>query len=157
MPATRCLMRALENVAEPWSATSALPCESVRMAASPGLKILVVDDNVDAADMLGELLGAMGHEVVVVHDGAQGLAQFAAFAPDLAILDLGLPQIDGFALAARVRSEPRFQAIPLIALSGYTQPEDVARSHAAGFTYHLGKPADFPRLTRIIESHRARK
>lgn len=128
------------------------------MDAPPGaLRILVVDDNVDAADMLGELLETMGHEVVVVHDGAQGLAQFDAFTPDLAILDLGLPQIDGFALAARIRSEPRFQTIPLIALSGYAQPADVARSHAAGFTYHLGKPADFPRLTEIIETHRIRK
>jgi len=120
------------------------------------LRILVVDDNVDAADMLGELLEAMGHKVVVVHDGAKGLAQFDAFTPDLAILDLGLPEIDGFTLATRVRSEPRFQSIPLIALSGYTQPADVERSHAAGFTYHLGKPADFPRLTEIIETHRAR-
>src|SRR3954469_981507 len=127
------------------------------MDSNAPLRILVVDDNIDAADLLGALLETMGHSVVVAHDGAQGLAQFEAFTPDIAILDLGLPEIDGFTLASLVRAQERFSSIPLIALSGYSQPADVERSRASGFTYPLAKPADFAHLTRIIESHRSRQ
>jgi len=117
------------------------------------VRILVVDDNVDAAEMMAEILSSMGHEVSVAHDGAAGLAQFLSFGPELAILDLGLPEIDGYALARQVRADPRFAATPLVALSGYAQQEDLERSRAAGFTYHLAKPADWNRLEAILASH----
>lgn len=136
---------------------SAEYCDQPLMDSKYTFRILVVDDNRDAADMLGELLTTMGHDVRVAYDGAQGLAQFDAFAPDLAILDLGLPEIDGFTLASLVRERERFSAIPLIAHSAYNQPEDVKKAHAAGFTYHLAKPADLSHLIAIIDEHRARK
>jgi CheY-like chemotaxis protein len=121
----------------------------------PPLRILVVDDNVDAADMLAMLLESMGHHVERAHDGLQALACFETMVPDLAILDLGLPEIDGFTLAKKVREQPRFSSIPLVALSGYAQPEDIQKSFAAGFTYHLAKPAELERITEIIDAHRA--
>ncbi len=117
------------------------------------MRILIVDDNADAADMMADILRSMGHETAVAHDGATGLAQCIAFGPDLAILDLGLPEIDGYALARQIRAEPRFAAMPLIALSGYAQREDIERSKAAGFTHHLAKPADWKRLEAILASY----
>lgn len=116
------------------------------------MRILIVDDNADAAEMMGDILRTMGHVVAVATDGAAGLEQFERFHPELAILDLGLPGIDGYSLARRVRAEPEFRATPLIALSGYTQAEDIARSREAGFTHHLAKPADWKRLEAIISS-----
>src|SRR3954469_10800545 len=101
------------------------------------LRILVVDDNVDAAEMVGALLETMGHAVRVVHDGARGLAELTAYHPDVAILDLGLPELDGLAVATQARANPALASITLIALSGYAQPEDIARSRAAGFAHHL--------------------
>ena len=121
-------------------------------SAIPSVRILIVDDNHDAADLMAEILRGEGHDVAVAHDGAAGLEQFGRFHPQLAILDLGLPEIDGYALARRVRAEPEFRATPLIALSGYTQAEDIERSRDAGFTHHLGKPADWKRLEAIISS-----
>ncbi len=117
------------------------------------MKILIVDDNTDAADMMADILRSTGHEVAVAHDGAAGLERFSSFVPDLAILDLGLPELDGYTLARRVRAQPRFATTPLIALSGYAQAEDVARSRAAGFTYHLAKPADWKKLEGILATH----
>jgi CheY-like chemotaxis protein len=116
------------------------------------VRILIVDDNCDAAEMMGDILRSEGHEVAIATDGAAGFAQFQQFGPELAILDLGLPEIDGYALARRVRAQPRFSTTPLIALSGYTQAEDIARSREAGFTHHLAKPADWKRLEAIISS-----
>jgi CheY-like chemotaxis protein len=121
------------------------------------LRILVVDDNVDAAEMLALALESLGHAVDVAHDGLTALDRFNAFAPDLAILDLGLPEIDGFTLAIKVREQPRFSSIPLVALSGYAAPEDIVKSRAAGFTYHMAKPAQLDRITAIIDTHRTRK
>jgi len=117
------------------------------------VRILVVDDNTDAADLMADILRSMGHDVAIANDGATGYERFLSFGPELAILDLGLPEIDGYALAGRVRRERRFQDTPLIALSGYAQPEDVARSRAAGFTHHLAKPADWKKLEAILASH----
>jgi CheY-like chemotaxis protein len=101
---------------------------------------------------MGDILRSEGHEVAIAADGAAGLEQFDRFGPELAILDLGLPEIDGYALARKVRAEPRFRTTPLIALSGYTGAEDIARSREAGFTHHLAKPADWKRLEAIISS-----
>jgi CheY-like chemotaxis protein len=116
------------------------------------VRILIVDDNADAAEMMGDILRSEGHDVAVAHDGAAGLQQFGQFHPELAILDLGLPEIDGYSLARQVRAEPEFRTTPLIALSGYTQAEDIERSREAGFTHHLAKPADWKRLEAIIAS-----
>jgi PAS domain S-box-containing protein len=105
-------------------------------------RIVVVDDNADNADLLGELLEAEGFEVTVFHDPARALASISEHCPDLAILDIGLPAMDGYELASRIRQLPEGGRCRLIALSGYGQRQDKARSSASGFSHHLVKPAD---------------
>jgi PAS domain S-box-containing protein len=113
-------------------------------------RVLVVDDNVDAADLLAGLLRSVGHDVEVAHDGPQALDVLAAFTPDVAILDIGLPVMDGYELAARLReglAPPR-----LVAMTGYGQESDRARSAAAGFDLHLVKPVAPRELLALIEA-----
>jgi signal transduction histidine kinase len=113
-------------------------------------RILIVDDNVDAAELLAELLRSVGHEVVVAHDGAQALAAVGAFAAELAFLDIGLPAMDGYELASRLRAE-HDHTMRLIALTGYGQDQDRARSAAAGFEAHLVKPVSPAHFLATIE------
>ncbi|MGZ5747842.1 MAG: ATP-binding protein, partial [Caldimonas sp.] len=111
-------------------------------------RVLVVDDNEDAADLLAETLRFAGHEVTVAHDPLGALAELAHADPEVAVLDIGLPVMDGYELASRVR-----QAKPdcrLVALTGYGQDHDVARSKQAGFEHHLVKPVDVDELLRIV-------
>ncbi len=104
-------------------------------------RILVVDDNAEAADLLGELLTRAGHDVVVAYDGPQALEAVDSFVPDVAVLDIGLPRIDGWDLAGRLRR--RFgDQLRLIAVTGYGQPSDRARSLEVGFEAHLVKPVE---------------
>jgi PAS domain S-box-containing protein len=109
-------------------------------AAGATRKILLVDDNVDAADLLGEVLRSDGHEVLVVHDGVQALAALDHFSPDVAILDIGLPVMDGYELAVRLRERLGAQTPSLFAVTGYGQENDRARSRQAGFAEHFVKP-----------------
>ena len=102
--------------------------------------MLVVDDNFDAADSLGQLLRLQGHEVGSVHDGPAALELAAAFAPDVALLDIGLPGMNGLELARRLRQLEGLQDILLIAQTGWGQEEDRIRSREAGFDHHLVKP-----------------
>jgi signal transduction histidine kinase len=111
-------------------------------------RVLVVDDNADAADLLAELLGSYGHEVLVSHDGPRALELLANFRPEVAILDIGLPVMDGYELAARMRE--KLDGVMLVALTGYGQDHDRARSAAAGFHHHLVKPVDPGRLLALI-------
>jgi signal transduction histidine kinase/ActR/RegA family two-component response regulator len=120
-------------------------------AAGAARRILVVEDNADARETLRALLESEGHEVLALGDGAQALAQAPAFAPDVALLDLGLPGMDGYALARALRSVPECSGAFLAAISGYGQPEDKAASKAAGFDEHLVKPVDPSRLRTLIE------
>jgi PAS domain S-box-containing protein len=100
-------------------------------------RVLLVDDNVDAVEVLGELVRSAGHEVILVHDGPQALRVVESFRPDVAILDIGLPVMDGYELAARLRER---LPLRLAALTGYGQDHDRARSAAAGFQAHFVKP-----------------
>lgn len=114
-------------------------------ARRPGLeepRILVVDDNIDAAESVAILLELEGHQVRTVHTGAAALALAPDFQPRVILLDLGLPGMDGYEVARRLRANPATQAIKLIALTGYGQAEDRQQSHAAGFDGHLVKPVD---------------
>jgi signal transduction histidine kinase len=111
-----------------------------------GLRVLVVDDNQDAADSLGELLGALGYHAVVAYDPVQALALAADGMPQVAILDIGLPGMDGFELAGHLRQLPGGAALKLVALSGYGQENDKSRSRAAGFAAHLVKPINIADL-----------
>ena len=117
-----------------------------------GNRIVVVDDNVDAADSLGIMLSYSGHEVRVVYGGRDALATAKEFLPDTMILDLGMPEMDGYAVARAVRADPKLRETRLIALSGYGQLEDRRRTAEAGFDEHLVKPVVFETLNAALES-----
>lgn len=133
------------RVVLPAASASAAPqlAAPVALRASPGrpARVLVVDDNTDAADTLGELLRANGHDVRLANDGPAALAAVAGFSPDVAILDIGLPTMDGYELARELkRREPA--GLKLIALTGYGTATDRERAERAGFDEHLTKPVD---------------
>jgi signal transduction histidine kinase/CheY-like chemotaxis protein/putative methionine-R-sulfoxide reductase with GAF domain len=115
------------------------------------LRVLVVDDNVDAAELLGELLRLLGHHPIIAHDGDAALAMSAQTCPELAILDLGLPGMDGYELARKLKSNANTAQLPIVALSGYGQPSDRERSFAAGFLEHLVKPIERQQLQAVID------
>jgi CheY-like chemotaxis protein len=108
----------------------------------PSRRVLLVEDNADAAEAMVLLLEEFGHDVRVVHDGHQALGAAEAFDPEVVVLDIGLPGLDGYELARRMRTMPRLAAATLIAVSGYGQEKDRQRSAAAGFDAHLVKPVD---------------
>ncbi|MBS0447034.1 MAG: response regulator [Proteobacteria bacterium] len=114
----------------------------VQAMAGRGRRVLVVDDNVDAAASLADLLALWGYDVVVAHDGPSAIQHLDGRAVDMALLDIGLPVMDGYELAERIRATAAGRAIRLIALTGYGQPADRRRSHACGFDAHLVKPVD---------------
>jgi CheY-like chemotaxis protein len=115
-------------------------------------RVLVVDDNADAARSLSMLLEMNGHEVHTCHDGPSALRAAEAFGPEVVLLDIGLPGMDGFEVARRLREQTVPQQPLLVALSGYGQAEDQRRSREAGFDHHLVKPADPEVLTALFAS-----
>ena len=119
-------------------------------APHAGLRIVVADDNVDAALMLGSLLQAAGHHAETVHDGVQALHRIDAIEPDVAILDIGMPGLNGYEVAQQVRATPGRRDTILIALTGWGGELDRSRSGAAGFDAHLTKPAGLDELDRLI-------
>jgi signal transduction histidine kinase/CheY-like chemotaxis protein len=121
------------------------------LASNPrARRVLVVDDNRDAADMLRDLLVTEGHEVQVVYDGDAAIAAARSFGPDVLLCDLGLPGKDGFAVAEALRSDAATARVRLVAVSGYGGAEDRKRSQAAGFDAHLTKPVDMEALGRVL-------
>jgi CheY-like chemotaxis protein len=113
-------------------------------------RILVVDDNQDGAEMLAEVLAVKGYDARVAHDGPAALELAQDFRPQAAFLDLGLPVMDGFALAARLRALPGLERLRLIAVTGYGQDADRARTRAAGFDVHLVKPVDLDAIEAAL-------
>ena len=131
---------------------------SVRGAAAPAedlVRLLIVDDNRDAADSLALLLGSDGYQVMVAYDGEMALGQVPAFRPQVVLLDLGLPGLDGYEVAELIRGHAELPPIRLIALTGHSQPEDRKRSKAAGFDAHLIKPVDPGTLRGLLAGLRA--
>jgi PAS domain S-box-containing protein len=126
------------------------PAAPQHSAAGPLQRVLIVDDNVDAANILATLLGLKGHEVRAVHDGRAALAAVEAFAPGIVLLDIGLPEMDGYEVARRMRARPNGSAMLLIAVTGWGQHEDKQRAAAAGFDHHLTKPVDMTSLERLL-------
>ena len=120
-------------------------------AATSERRILVVDDNEDAADMMGELLTALGFSVQLAHDGPSGLRAAEAFLPEIALLDIGLPAMDGYELARRLRLIPELRRLKMIAVTGYGQETDRARALDAGFDHHLVKPVDAVELEAMLD------
>ena len=120
-----------------------------RAAASK--RVLVVDDNVDAAELLGEVLRAAGHIVSIAHDGPSALAIIGGAVPDVAVLDIGLPVMDGYELARKLQKQLSSSCPPLVALTGYGQEVDRRRSTEAGFFDHLVKPVALDALLACID------
>jgi signal transduction histidine kinase/CheY-like chemotaxis protein len=117
-------------------------------------RVLLVEDNVDAAGALAELLRMWGHEVEVVHDGASAVERAGEARPDVVLLDIGLPGMDGYQVAGALRALPGLQRALLVALTGYGQETDRRRTAAAGFDHHLIKPVDLEELKRLIAAGR---
>jgi CheY-like chemotaxis protein len=122
-----------------------------RAAASRKLRILVVDDNRNAADGLGKLLRMMGNEVHTAYDGLQALASASTFLPNVVILDIGLPKLNGYEAGHRIRDELGKDVI-LIAVTGWGQENDRRRSKEAGFDHHVTKPVEFAALKKLLAS-----
>ncbi|HUC97797.1 MAG TPA: response regulator, partial [Candidatus Polarisedimenticolaceae bacterium] len=115
-------------------------------------RVLVVDDNRDAADSLGKLLNLAGAEARAVYNGFAALEVLPTYRPAVLLVDIGMPDMDGYELARRVRQLPECGDLTLIALTGWGQAEDRQRSQAAGFDFHLTKPADFNVLQTLLDS-----
>jgi CheY-like chemotaxis protein len=124
------------------------PDEHHSAVLSSGHRLLVIDDNKDAADSLALLLRLQGHEVRVAHAGVEGLKIAMAYRPDMVFLDIGMPGMDGYEVARRLRQHPDLKKVVLAALTGWGQPEDRRRSAEAGFDHHLVKPPE----PKIVES-----
>ena len=125
---------------------------TVRASATPGLRVLVVDDNRDAANALAMLLHSQGIPHRVTHDGPSALLVADGFRPGVVLLDIGMPGMDGYEVARQLRSHPDHADVLLIALTGWSYPQDHARSRAAGFDHHLRKPADIDQLMSLLAS-----
>jgi signal transduction histidine kinase/CheY-like chemotaxis protein len=129
---------------------AAEPAALASVQPFPPCRLLIVDDNRDAADTLGELLSTLGAVVSVVHSGAAALEAVEVFSPDALLLDIGMPEIDGFAVARAIRSRVEHAHVVLIALTGWGQDEDRQRSRAAGFDHHIVKPPDLDKLRELL-------
>lgn len=124
------------------------------MTDAAPLKVLVVDDNVDSAQSMGLLLQLEGHQVECAHDGAQALERATIFAPDVVLLDLELPEVNGYEVARALRGRPEGAGLLLIAISGFGRDRDRAAALDAGFDYHLTKPADPDEVIRLVAQRR---
>jgi CheY-like chemotaxis protein len=116
------------------------------------LRVLVVDDNIDTATSMAMLLSASGCDVRTAPDGPTALETALDYRPDVAILDLGLPGVDGFEVARRMHQQPILQKVVLVAMTGYGTDSDRQRSQEAGFDHYLFKPANFEKLHDILAS-----
>ncbi len=140
----------LPLLAEPPAAADAEEEDNgLRIPPSPR-RVLVVDDNRDGSNSLALLLKMRGHEVQVAHDGATALVTALAMRPEVVLLDIGLPDLDGYEVARRLRNEAGTKEALLVALTGYGQEDDRRRSREAGFDHHLVKPVDFDDVQALL-------
>ncbi|MBR0717799.1 response regulator [Bradyrhizobium liaoningense] len=116
------------------------------------VRILYIEDNEDNIYMVSRRLHRKGYEVLVARDGTEGLAQAKAQVPDLILMDLGLPVLDGWEVTRQLRQAPETAAIPIVALSAHAMPEDRERALAAGCNDFIAKPTDFPHLLDRIKA-----
>ena len=126
--------------------------EGLARMSPPSLRILVVDDNRDAADSLAMLLRTSGNDIRTAYDGAEAVQLANDFEPEVVLLDIGLPNMDGHEVAQRIRQEPWGRRTCLIAVTGWSDEADRARSRAAGFDHHLVKPLDTSHLAQLLGS-----
>jgi CheY-like chemotaxis protein/anti-sigma regulatory factor (Ser/Thr protein kinase) len=132
------------------SAMEEVPRPDAFAADKPSRRLLLVDDNIDAVESLAMILRGAGHDVVTAYEATSALRMIDEHRPDLAFLDIGLPGMDGYALAREIRSRPHLRDMVLIALTGYGKPEDRQRAKEAGFDHHLIKPAGMVELNRVL-------
>lgn len=116
----------------------------------PSLRVLVVDDNVDTVTTLAMLVRESGYDVRTAYDGSTVLEAVLDYRPNVVLLDIGLPGMNGYEVAKQIRQQPALKNSVLVAMTGYGQESDRKSSHDAGFDYHLVKPADFPKVLRIL-------
>jgi CheY-like chemotaxis protein len=137
---------------QPELPVAAAAAEAVPSTAKTGRgrSILVADDNADALETMAALLEMEGHAVHRAPDGEQALKVADAARPQVAVLDIGMPSLNGYEVARRIRAESWGRDIRLIALTGWGQAEDVERAHAAGFDHHVTKPVDLDALNRLV-------
>jgi signal transduction histidine kinase/ActR/RegA family two-component response regulator len=133
------------------------PSIAVKQPKVPPRRILIVDDNEDAANSLAMILSLEGHEVQSVYTAKEALARVLSFKPDVALLDIGLPEVNGYELARRLRAHPEVEKIRLVALTGYGQAEDKEQALGVGFDDHLVKPADLRALQRALAAAPAKE
>ncbi len=131
-------------------APAAPPAPATADRSLPARRIHVVDDNKDAVDSLALLLSTIGQTVATSRDGLDALQQFEQFQPDVVVLDLGLPSLNGYEVARRIRATDRGRGVTLVALTGWGQDEDRRRTVDAGFNHHLVKPVDFDALKALL-------
>jgi CheY-like chemotaxis protein len=112
--------------------------------------VLIADDNRDAADSLAMLLRLDGHEVFVAHDGETALRLFEESQPQVALLDIGMPELDGYEVARRIRAKPAGKSVLLIAITGWGQEKDRRKSVEAGFDHHVTKPVEPEAVLKLI-------
>jgi CheY-like chemotaxis protein len=117
---------------------------------SPPRRVLIVDDNEDAANSLAMILKLGGHETLSVYTAADALTRAVAFKPDVVLLDIGLPGMDGYEVAQQMRELPGLRDVRLIAVTGYGRSEDRMRAREAGFDDHLVKPVEFGALEQTL-------
>lgn len=115
-------------------------------------RVLIADDNRDAAESLATLLRLDGHDVTVVHDGREALAAFSAVQPEVALLDIGMPELNGYEVARQVRQGSLGRAVTLIAVTGWGQDKDKVQALAAGFNHHFTKPIEADHLCELLRS-----
>jgi CheY-like chemotaxis protein len=125
------------------------PTQNARPTA-PSVRVLVVDDNIDTAGSLEMLLRESGHDVRTAHDGPAALEAARDYRPNVVLLDIGLPGLDGYEVAQRMRQQSVLQNVVLVAMTGYGQESDRQRAQEAGFDHHLVKPARFEQIQEIL-------
>jgi CheY-like chemotaxis protein len=126
--------------------------EAAAMKAVRRRRVLIADDNLDAAESLAVLLRMEGHDVTVVHDGRAALATINSVQPEIALLDIGMPELDGYQVARLVRQGSLGRAVTLVAMTGWGQDRDKARALGAGFNHHFTKPIEPTQLMNLIRS-----
>jgi signal transduction histidine kinase len=131
---------------------SSLPAPAPAHSAHGKPRVLLIEDNDDGREMMAMMLGGYGYEVETAADGLLGLAAARDWQPDLALVDIGLPGIDGYEVARRLRADPATSPIKLVALTGYGLAEDLRRVMEAGFDRHLVKPVDIDQLMDVIDT-----